>query len=158
MPDSLYETDILMWSEHQADLLRRLAHGERLNDTVDWENVIDEVETVGRSELNGCESLLRQALIHLLKLHLTPKSRSASHWRGEVDTFLADARHRFSPSMRQRIELAALYAEALSRLRVEARGKHDPRLPATCPLLLDDLLVAEPDIEALLAKLGAATA
>ena len=156
MPDNLYDTDILIWSEHQADLLRRLAKGERLNDAIDWENVIDEVQTVGRSELNGCESLLRQALVHLLKLHLTPKSRAASHWRGEVDTFLADARHRFSPLMRQRIELAALYAEALSRLRVEARGKQDPRLPVACPFDLDDLLVAEPDIEALLAKVAAA--
>jgi hypothetical protein len=156
MPDNLYDTDILIWSEHQADLLRRLAKGDRLNDAIDWENVIDEVQTVGRSELNGCESLLRQALVHLLRLHLTPKSRAASHWRGEVDTFLADARHRFSPSMRQRIELAALYAEALSRLRVEARGKQDPRLPVACPFDLDDLLVAEPDIEALLAKVAAA--
>ncbi len=158
MPDSLYETDVLAWSEHQADLLRRLAHGERLNDTIDWENVIDEVESVGRSELHGCESLLRQALIHLLKLHLTPKSRSASHWRGEVVTFLADARRYFSPSMRQRIDLAALYAEALSRFRAETRGKRDHRLPAACPFVLDDLLVAEPDIEALLTKVGATVA
>jgi hypothetical protein len=98
MPDSLYDTDILIWSEHQAD----------------------------------------------------------PHWRGEVNTFLADAQDRFSPSMRQRIDLAALYAQALSRLRDEARGKRDPRLPANCPFVLDDLLVAEPDIEALLAKVGAA--
>jgi hypothetical protein len=29
MPDGLYERDILSWSEHQADLLRRLARGEK---------------------------------------------------------------------------------------------------------------------------------
>ena len=158
MPDNLYDTDILIWSEHQADLLRRLADGERLNDTIDWENVIEEVESVGRSELHGCERLLLQALIHLLKLHLAPRSRSASHWRGEIVTFLIDAQRYFSPSMRQRIELAALYAQALYRLRVEARGKRNPQLPATCPFDLDDLLVAEPDIEALLAKVSAVTA
>ncbi len=156
MPDSLYDTDILIWSERQADLLRRLASGERLNETIDWENVIEEVGSVGRSELHGCESLLLLALIHLLKLHLAPNSRPASHWRGEVDTFLANARRYFSPSMRQRIDLAALYAQALSRLRTEARGKRDPRLPAICPFVLDDLLVTEPDIEALLAKVVAA--
>ncbi len=158
MPDSLYETDILAWSERQADLLRRLADGERLNDTIDWENVIEEVESVGRSELHACESLLEQALIHLLKLYMAPRSRSASHWRGEVVTFLADARRYFSPSMRQRIDLAELYAGVLFRLRTEARGKRDPRLPAICPFVLDDLLVAEPDVEALLAKLGATSA
>ena len=32
MPDTLYEQDILAWSDHQADLLRRLARGER----VEW--------------------------------------------------------------------------------------------------------------------------
>ena len=35
----LYEDDILLWSERQAALLRRMAAGERLNDQVDWENV-----------------------------------------------------------------------------------------------------------------------
>jgi hypothetical protein len=34
----LYEADILMWSEHQAELLRRMAAGERVNDQVDWTN------------------------------------------------------------------------------------------------------------------------
>jgi hypothetical protein len=158
MPDSLYDTDILIWSEHQADLLRRLASGERLNDAVDWENVIEEVEAVGRSEMRACESLLLQALIHLLKLYRAPGSRSGSHWRGEIDTFLRDAQRYFSPSMRQRIDLAALYGQALSRLRSEARGRPDSRLPATCPFVLDDLLVAEPDIEALLGKVGATAA
>jgi hypothetical protein len=157
MPDSLYDTDVLAWSEHQADLLRRLAHGERLNETIDWSNVIEEVQDVGLSELHACRSLLRQALIHLLKLHLAPKSRLASHWRGEVDTFLADARDRFSPSMRRRIDLAALYASALSRLRAEVRGRRDPGLPLACPFDLDDLLTVEPDIESLQARIGAAS-
>jgi hypothetical protein len=156
MPDSLYDTDILIWSEHQADLLRRLAGGERLNETIDWENVIEEVESVGRSELYGCESLLEQALIHLLKLHLAPHSRSAAHWRGEISTSLGGARRRFSPSMRQRIDLAALYAGVLRRLHAEAQGMRDPSLLTFCPFALDDLLLAEPDIEALLAKVVAA--
>ena len=36
---SEYDTDILLWSEHQAALLRRAGAGERVNDQVDWENV-----------------------------------------------------------------------------------------------------------------------
>lgn len=44
---SEYEADILLWSEHQAELLRRLAAGERVNDQVDWKNLIEEVESVG---------------------------------------------------------------------------------------------------------------
>jgi len=48
MQDDLYEQDILVWSEKQAGLLRQLARGERVNEAVDWENVIDEVETAER--------------------------------------------------------------------------------------------------------------
>lgn len=59
-----YEADILTWSEHQADLLRRLAAGERVNDQIDWENVIDEVGDVGRNTLRACRSHLLQALLH----------------------------------------------------------------------------------------------
>ncbi len=51
--NDLYEEDILTWSERQAELLRRLAAGERVNDQVDWQNVVEEVESVGRSELHG---------------------------------------------------------------------------------------------------------
>jgi uncharacterized protein DUF29 len=45
----LYHTDILEWSERQGALLRRLAAGERINDQIDWENVVEEVESVGGS-------------------------------------------------------------------------------------------------------------
>ena len=38
----LYETDVLTWSERQAELLRRRAAGERVNeDEIDWLNVAE---------------------------------------------------------------------------------------------------------------------
>ena len=157
MPDNLYEIDALAWAEQQAELLRRLARGERLNETIDWVNVIEEVQDVGLSELRSCRSFLRQALIHLLKHYLEPQSAAAAHWAGEVAGFLVEARDRFSPSMRQRISVTELYAEALGRLRAEANGKRDPRLPATSPFTLDDLLANDPEIAALVGKVGAAT-
>ncbi|MBV9653745.1 MAG: DUF29 family protein [Acetobacteraceae bacterium] len=76
MPDGLYERDVLAWGEQQAELLRRLASGERLNAAVDWPNVIEEVQEVGLSELRACQSLLEQALAYLLKLYALPQSRA----------------------------------------------------------------------------------
>ena len=70
-----YESDILLWSERQAQLLRRLAAGERVNDLVDWENVIEEVESVGSEQLHAVESLLLQALVHILKAQGWPLAR-----------------------------------------------------------------------------------
>ena len=60
----LYETDGLAWSEQQAALLRHVAEGERINEVVDWPNVIDEIEATGPAQLDACESLLGQALLH----------------------------------------------------------------------------------------------
>jgi hypothetical protein len=42
------DADILAWSEHQAELLRRLAAGERVDDQVDWANFIEDGGEVGR--------------------------------------------------------------------------------------------------------------
>jgi hypothetical protein len=64
---SEYETDILLWSEHQADLLRRLAAGERVNDQIDWNDLIEEVGDVGRNSLRARRLHLLQALLHDLK-------------------------------------------------------------------------------------------
>jgi hypothetical protein len=89
MPDDLYERDVLVWAERQADFLRRLGAGERVNDAVDWPNVIEEVQDVGLSELRACRSLLRQALVRLLKLRAWPDSPAAAHWRGETAGFLS---------------------------------------------------------------------
>jgi hypothetical protein len=50
---SEYDADILIWSQHQAALLRRLAAGEQVNEQIDWENVVEEIESVGRSEVKA---------------------------------------------------------------------------------------------------------
>ena len=48
----LYDDDILLWSAHQAALLRRRAAGELVNDAeIDWTNVAEEIEDVGCSQL-----------------------------------------------------------------------------------------------------------
>ncbi len=158
MPDGLYERDALAWAEQQAALLRRLAAGERLNEPVDWPNVIDEVQDVGRSELRACEGLLTQALAHLLKLHAWPSSQAAAHWRGETANFLAGARRSFTPSMRQRIELTDLYADALYQVRAEENDGGEQRpLPEVCPFTLGDLLTGRPEVRTLIARLDAST-
>ncbi len=156
MPDDLYRRDALAWAERQAALLRRLAAGERLNEAVDWPNVIDEVQDVGLSELRACKSLLVQALVHLLKLHAWPDSTAVAHWRGETASFLAGARRSFTPSMRQRVDLSELYADALHEVESRSDNPGMPlSFPSACPFTLDDVLSTRPDINILAAKLAA---
>ncbi len=136
----LYDTDVLEWSEHQARLLRQHAAGEVSNEAPDWPNIIEEIESVGRSQLNAVRSLLRQALIHDLKCEAWPLVSYVPHWRAEALRFRVDAADAFSPSMRQHIDVAQLYKGALRLLPESIDGLQPLPVPQVCPVTLDELL------------------
>jgi Domain of unknown function DUF29 len=135
-----YDDDVLLWSERQAALLRRMAAGERVNALVDWENVAAEIEDVGRSSLRACRSQLLQALLHDLKAEAWPLSRDAPHWRSEARMARINAADAYAPSMRQRIDVAELYTKALRAMPETVDGQPPLPVPPTCPVTLDDLL------------------
>jgi hypothetical protein len=140
-----YDTDILLWSERQADLLRRHAAGERINDAeVDWPNIIEEVIDVGRSTLRACRSQLLQALLDDLKATAWPQSREVPHWRSEAKVARINAADAYAPSMRQRIDIADLYAKALRALPETIDGQPPQLLSRNCPVTLDELLGEQP--------------
>jgi hypothetical protein len=141
VPMSDYDTDILIWSEHQAELLRRRAAGELVNDAeMDWLNIAEEIGDVGRSELRSCRSLLRQALRHMLKAEAWPLSRDAPTWRADAIDFRRQARDAFTPTVRQKIDVADLYADALAAMPETMDGQPPLPLPDVCPVTLDELL------------------
>jgi Domain of unknown function DUF29 len=140
----LYDDDILLWSEQQAALLRRLANGERVNDQLDWENLIEEIETVGRSELHAVESHLVQALLHDLKAKAWPLARDVPHWRAEACGHRADARRAFAPSMRQKIDLAELFRDAMRRMPESIDNIQPLPVPTECPFATVEALIAAP--------------
>jgi hypothetical protein len=128
MPDDLYHSDILGWSRAQADRLRRLRQGERVND-LDWEHVIEEIEDVGKGQLDAVRSLLALAIEHALKASAWPDHAAARKWRNEAATFLGQARQRYEPGMAQHLELARLYADALTVVRSLDMRRPGRRLP-----------------------------
>jgi hypothetical protein len=138
---SEYDTDILVWSEHQADLLRRRAAGELVNDAeLDWPNIAEEIEDVGANRLHAVESLLVQAFRHMLKAEAWPLSRDAPSWRADAIDFRQQARRRFVPSMRQKIDVASLYADALAAIPETVDGQPPLPVPGVCTVTLDELL------------------
>ena len=136
-----YEEDILLWSERQGALLRRLAAGEVVNSAaVDWPNIAEEIESVGSEQVHAVQSFLVQALLHMLKAEAWPLSPAAPGWRAEAVRFRGDAADRFSPSMRQRIDIAKLYRRALRALPETIDGQAPLPVPDECPVTLDELL------------------
>ena len=136
-----YDTDIMNWSERQAELLRRHAAGELPNHAdLDWPNIIEEVADVGRNTLRACQSHLLQALLHDLKAKAWPSSPYVPHWRSEAKVARINAAHAYAPSMRQKIDLPDLYTKALGALPETIDGEPPEPLPDAAPMTLDELL------------------
>jgi Domain of unknown function DUF29 len=76
---SLYQTDYYAWTKRQAAELRALA-AARVNSTLDLENLAEEVESLGRSDLATVRSQLRRIIEHLLKLEHSPTAEPRFGW------------------------------------------------------------------------------
>lgn len=140
---TLYDDDILTWSEQQAAALRSLSQRADLSNVVDWANVIEEIESLGRREWKGVESQIRNALRHILKGYCDPASLSCQAWSIEADGFLDEARGEFKNSMRQQIDVDRAWQRAFRDAARELRpygARIPPGLPHRSPFTLDEIL------------------
>ena len=134
----LYDTDVALWSERQAAELRRRAGG---NDTaIDWLNVAEEIEAMGRSDKREISKRLSVICQHLLKWRFQPDGQSGS-WRGSI----VEAREEIadlieeSPSLEPYPATRLVWAYARGRRKAEAEtGLSD--LPASCPWPIEAVL------------------
>jgi hypothetical protein len=155
---SLYDEDIYAWAQQQAEALRRLAETRRdLPNELDLENLAEEIEDVGKSELHQVESMLTQTLVHLIKAHADPASRARGHWLGEALHFHFQARRAFGPSMRRFVDIEDLWQSAGRIAEAKLRGfgvDRFPDLPRECPFTLDELLADSFDVENAMLRIG----
>lgn len=152
-----YDTDILLWSERQAAILRDLkARLRDLPNDLDIDNLAEEIETVGRSEFRAFESYMTQIFVHLMKIASNADPDLRADWESEIFTFQIEAMKAMTPSMLGRLDIASVWSYA----RHKARGalkRYDEELdgvPASCPFAAETFLVEEPlDLEPLLAAM-----
>jgi hypothetical protein len=146
-----YDDDFFAWTQHQAELLRAVeGTADKLPSGVDIKHVAEEIEDLGKAELRGATSLIRQILVNLIKAASEPNPRTRGHWRAEATAFQADLPGYFAASMRQVIDLDNLWQKALkvAGTSLEAQGSTlAPGLPAKCPCSLDDLLKDDFDFD-----------
>src|SRR6266481_229330 len=80
-PDSLYEEDFYAWTRQQAELLRRLP---TIGNECDPEDIAEEIEDLGRSELRAAQSLCEHIMEDFLKLEYSGLDEPAEHWVDEI--------------------------------------------------------------------------
>jgi len=131
--NSLYDEDFFLWSKTQAEALRAAARGST-NQPVDWENVAEEIESLGRSDKRELSSQIGRIIEHLLKLEFSRAADPRIGWiesigdaRNEIERLLDD-----SPSLRHEID-AAIAVEVKRGLRkaIRALEKYRELDPAT---------------------------
>jgi hypothetical protein len=106
-----YDRDFYAWTQEQARLLK-----QRQVDALDWENLSEEIESLGKREKRELDSRFRVLLMHLLKWHYQPDRRSRS-WFFTVQA----QRQAIAQHLEDNPSLKSYQAESLSRAYTFAR-------------------------------------
>jgi len=138
----LYETDFHEWLLDQATALRRAAAvGSNLD--LDFENLAEEIESMGKSELGAVESAYARVIEHLLKLEQSPARYPRRGWKVSVTVHRQDAEEelRKSPSLLGKIDWGRLYRRArkVAAVSLEGDGIAARDLPESCPYTLEQI-------------------
>lgn len=133
----LYETDYYAWTRDQAEKIRR---GELAR--VDVPNLIEELESLGRSEERELESRLEQLLMHLLKWEHQSWKRGAP-WTATI----REQRRRLARLLKRMPSLRAKVGEFLQddyelarALAADETGIELATLPVACPYTVEQVL------------------
>jgi hypothetical protein len=99
----LYKADFFAWTQAQASAIRAVARGG--NAPIDWENVAEEIETLGRSDRHEIINRIETIIEHLLKLSFSPAQQPRHGWvetvlrtRAKLEDLLDE-----SPSLRSEV-------------------------------------------------------
>ena len=137
---NLYDEDFYLWTESQAELLRK-----RQFDALDLDNLIEEVQALGRAEKSDVLNHASGIIEHLLKLQYSQAQEPRNTWRASVREHRRPLRRDLTPRLRQILstELPALYGEihkdTAALLRDYGGDAAAEALPITCPYRLDQI-------------------
>jgi len=133
----LYDADFFEWTQRAADLLRR----RRFNE-LDIEHAAEEIEDMGKRDLNELNSRLQVLIAHLLKWKFQPRKRSTS-WRATIGTQRLEIEGVLeqSPSLRSRLSagLGRNYERAVKRAVLDT-NLTPQTFPSKCPFSIDEVL------------------
>jgi len=125
-----YASDFYGWTRQQADLIRA---GELAR--LDLDNILEEIESMGRSEQRGLGSRLEILLSHLLKWEYQPDFRGNS-WQFTIE----EQRRKITRLLKKNPSLKSELAETLEeayedaiRLAAKETGLDRSTFPAQCP-------------------------
>ena len=138
-PKSLYDRDFYLWIQATAQQLKEGKFNE-----IDIPNLIEEIESMGRSEKRELKSRLIVLLMQLLKWQYQPEKRSES-WRSTISEqrICIEGLLEDSPSLQPLI--SEVFDDCYQKARLKASEETGIKLnffPKESPFTLEETLQA----------------
>ncbi|MBF0101903.1 MAG: DUF29 domain-containing protein [Desulfobacterales bacterium] len=137
---NLYEKDFYAWTLLNAELLKQGNISE-----IDIEHIIEELESMGKSERRELTSRLIVLMMHLLKWKYQPERRGNS-WRLTIEGQREDLLELLKDSPSLKNEVAVRHEDAYRRAIIDAAkqtGFSKKAFPSSCPFSIDQILDSE---------------
>jgi hypothetical protein len=133
----LYDLDDAQWLEETVCLLKKHQFQQ-----LDLDNLIEELEDLGREKKNAVASLSEQIIRHLLLLQYWTREAeyNAVHWQEEIYNFRTQLRRKITTNLRNYLEkeLNSIYQDALGFVKIKT--VNSVVFPPDCPYSLEQLL------------------
>jgi DNA-directed RNA polymerase subunit L len=133
----LYDVDDDQWLEQTINLLKNHQFQQ-----LDLDNLIEELEDLGREKKNAVASLLEQIIRHLLLLQYwtTEAEYNTVHWQEEIYNFRIQLRRKITTNLRKYLEdeLTSIYQDTLGFVKIKTTNL--VTFPTECPYSQEQLL------------------
>ena len=133
----LYEVDEDLWLEETIKLLRA-----NCLEQLDRDNLIEELEYLGRKHKASVESLLEQIIRHLLLCQYwqAEVEYNLNHWQAEIIGFRSQIERLITANLHNHLkaQLPKIYDSAYRYVRQKTGFKVN--FPEDCPYILEQLL------------------
>ncbi|MCC5640500.1 DUF29 domain-containing protein [Nostoc sp. CHAB 5844] len=134
---NVYETDFYAWSQQQANLLRHQQWHQ-----LDLDNLIEEIESLGRQERSELRNRLSILVGHLLKWEYQPTKRSRS-WLATIRIQRLDTAEILTENPSLQSYLPEIIQNAYMKAIILAAGETNlpvKTFPQDCPYSLEEIL------------------
>ena len=133
----LYDQDFYQWTQEQAEIMKAGALSQ-----LDISNLIEEVESMGKSQKRELLSRMTVLLMHLLKWDYQPEQRSGS-WKSTIRTQRREIKFLLldNPSLKRSVQDASISVYPDSKTSAsDETGLPESAFPETCPYTVEQIM------------------
>jgi hypothetical protein len=135
----LYDVDYLQWLEETIEQLKT-----RQINQLDYEHLIEDLETLGREQRHQIESYLKQLLKHLLLYQYWESERDycENGWKEEIRNFRDELELRLQSKTLYNYLLGrfeTIYSKA-RKMAIDKTGLSPQTFPQNCPYTFEQIL------------------